>query len=101
MKISFKDRCGYKKGNRERPYYLVIANIFVYSMLAFILSNRLLPGYVQTFEIFMSVSGLALVAYCLEEARREYVCAKVLNLTSCLYALFYIAALILLPRLVG
>lgn len=99
MKISFTDRCGYKKANQNKPYYFVIQCVFLCSILLFPLVERFAPCFTSLLNMCMTASGVALVVYCLEDMRKEYAADKVVNITSGLYAAFFLFATIALHYL--
>lgn len=96
MKISFTDRCGYKKENRNKPYYLVIQCVFLCCILLYPFIERFVPGFTPLLNIWIATAGISLTVYCLEDMRKEYVSDKIINITSGLYAAFYLFASIAL-----
>lgn len=96
MKLNYQDKCGYRKQSWKNIYFPVVSYVFIASILLTILAGRWFPAFRQPMDIAMYASNLYLIVYCIGALRKEYQEEKTLNITTCLYALIYTAAMFLL-----
>lgn len=99
MKLSYKNRVGYRKESWSNLYYPVVSWLFIISLLLSTVAERLFPLFRQPINTAMHASGLFLAVYCIGSLRKEYQEDKILNITTCIYILMYIAAIFILHYL--
>lgn len=101
MRLSYQNKCGYRKQSWNNVYYPIVSYLYIISILLSILAERWFPSFRQPIDIAMYTSNLFLIVYCIGTLRKECQEDKTLNITTCIYILVYIAAMFILHYLLN
>lgn len=99
MKLTYQDKCGYRKQSWANTYYPIVSYVYIFSILLIILAARWFPEFRQPIDIAFHTSSLYLIIYCSGELRKELQQEKSFNVTTFMYTLMYLAAMFLLSYL--
>lgn len=89
MKISYQDKCGYRKQYWSNVYYPIIVNVFCILLFSIIIVHRYWNECVYMHASLLLGVGISLFVFCVGKLREEFKKEKSFNIVTLLYACFF------------